>query len=93
MTNPHIGSSFDDFLVEEGIYEEVTAEAVKRVIAWQLEQRRQERGMSKAALAAEMHTSRTQVDRLLDPTNTKVQLDTLQRAAKVLGRRLVVELV
>lgn len=93
MTNPHIGSSFDDFLVEEGIYEEVTAEAVKRVIAWQLEQRRRERGMSKAALAAEMHTSRTQVDRLLDPTNTKVQLDTLQRAARVLGRRLVVELV
>lgn len=92
MTNPHIGSSYDDFLVEEGIYDEVTAEAVKRVIAWQLEQRRRERGMSKAALAAEMHTSRTQVDRLLDPTNTKVQLDSLQRAARVLGRRLVVEL-
>ncbi len=92
MTNPHIGSSFDDFLIEEGIYDEVTAEAVKRVIAWQLEQRRRERGMSKAALAAEMHTSRSQVDRLLDPTNTKVQLDSLQRAARVLGRRLVVEL-
>ncbi len=93
MTHAHIGSSFDDFLIDEGIYDEVTATAVKRVIAWQLEQRRQERGMSKSALAAEMRTSRSQVDRLLDPGNTKVQLDTLQRAARVLGRRLVVELV
>ncbi len=92
MTNPHIGSSFDDFLKEDGIYEEVTALAVKRVLAWQLEQARLAQGLSKSALARQMNTSRTQVERLLDPTNTQVQLDTLQRAAKALGRKLVVEL-
>jgi antitoxin HicB len=93
MNNPHIGSSFDDFLREEGIYEELTADAVKRVLAWQLEQARLAQGISKSALARQMHTSRTQVERLLDPTNTQVQLDTLQRAAKALGRKLVIELV
>lgn len=92
MTNPHIGSSFDDFLKEEGVYEEVTATAVKRVLAWQLEQSRRAQGISKSELARQMQTSRTQVDRLLDPTNTQVQLDTIQRAAKALGRRLVIEL-
>jgi len=93
MANPQIGSSFDDYLAEEGIYEEVTAEAVKRVLAWQIEQARLIQGLSKSALAAQMQTSRTQIDRLLDPHNTHVQLDTLQRAAKVLGRKLKVELV
>jgi antitoxin HicB len=93
MDNPHIGSSFDDFLKDEGIYEEVTADAVKRVLAWQLEQARLAQGISKSALARQMHTSRTQIERLLDPTNTQVQLDTLQRAAKALGRKLVIELV
>jgi antitoxin HicB len=92
MTNSHIGSSFDDFLKEDGIYEEVTAIAVKRVLAWQIEQARLAQGLSKSALARQMNTSRTQVERLLDPTNTQVQLDTLQRAAKALGRKLVVEL-
>jgi hypothetical protein len=93
MTNPHIGSAFDDFLKDEGIYEEVTAAAIKRVIAWQLEQSRVAQGISKSELARQMHTSRTQVDRLLDPTNTQVQLDTLQRAAEALGHRLSIELV
>lgn len=92
MTNPHIGSSFEDFLNEAGIADEVTAEAVKRVLAWQLEQSRLAQGLSKSALARKMGTSRTQVERLLDPTNAQVQLDTLQRAAKALGRRLVIEL-
>ncbi len=92
MVNPHIGSSFDDFLKEDGIYEEVTVTAVKRVLAWQLEQSRLAQGISKSALARQMHTSRTQVERLLDPANTQVQLDTLQRAAKALGRTLVIEL-
>lgn len=92
MVNPHIGSSFDDFLKEEGIYEEVTTTAIKEVLVWQLEQRRLEQGLSKTELARQMQTSRTQVERLLDPTNTKVQLDTLQRAAKVLGRTLTIEL-
>lgn len=93
MANPHIGSSFDDVLREDGMYEEVSAVAVRRVLAWQIEQSRVAQGISKTALARQMHTSRTQIDRLLDPDNTQVQLDTLQRAAKALGRRLVVELV
>jgi hypothetical protein len=93
MANPHIGSSFDEFLKEDGIYEEVTAVAVKRVLAWQLEQARLAQGLSKSELARQMQTSRTQIDRLLDPTNTQVQLDTLQRAAKALGRKLVIDLV
>jgi antitoxin HicB len=92
MTNPQIGSSFDDFLKDEGVYEEVTATAVKRVLAWQLEQSRRAQGISKSELARQMQTSRTQVDRLLDPTNTQVQLDTMQRAAKALGRKLIIEL-
>jgi antitoxin HicB len=93
MANPHIGSSFEDFLSEEGIYEEVSAAAVKQVLAWQLDQSRRAQGLSKSALAKRMQTSRSQVERLLDPTNTQVQLDTLQRAATALERRLVVELV
>ena len=92
MANPHIGSSFDDFLKEDGSYEEVTAAAVKRVLAWQIEQLRKAQGISKSELARQMKTSRTQIERLLDPDNTQVQLDTLQRAAAALGRRLVVEL-
>lgn len=92
MANPHIGSSFEDFLNEEGIYEDVTAAAVKQVLAWQIERVRLAQGLSKSALAKRMHTSRSQVERLLDPSNTQVQLDTLQRAAAVLGRRLVFEL-
>jgi antitoxin HicB len=92
MTNPHIGSSFDDFLNEDGIYDEVAATAVKRVLAWQLEQSRLAQGISKSQLARQIETSRTQIERLLDPSNNQVQLDTLQRAAKALGRRLVVEL-
>ena len=92
MTNPHIGSSFDDFLREEGLYEEVTAAAVKRVLAWQIDQSRREQGISKSELAKRMRTSRTQVERLLDPANTQIQLDTLQRAATAVGRKLVVRL-
>ncbi len=93
MTNPHIGSSFEDFLDEEGIADEIGAAAVKQVLAWQIEQFRQAQGLSKSALAKRMNTSRAQVERLLDPTNTQVQLDTLLRAAVALERRLVVELV
>ncbi len=92
MDNPRIGSSFDDFLKEEDIYEEVTSIAIKQVLAWQLEQRRLEQGLSKAEMARQMNTSRTQIERLLDPSNSRVQLDTLQRAAKVLGRTLTIEL-
>ena len=92
MVSPHIGSSFDEFLKDDGSYEEVTAAAVKRVLAWQIEQLRIAQGISKSELARQMKTSRTQIERLLDPDNTQVQLATLQRAAAALGRRLVVEL-
>ncbi|MDQ3780819.1 MAG: helix-turn-helix domain-containing protein [Chloroflexota bacterium] len=93
MVNPYIGSSFEDFLSEERIYEEVRAAAVKQILAWQIDQYRQAQNLSKSELARRMHTSRSQVERLLDPTNTQVQLDTLLRAAVALERRLIVELV
>ncbi len=91
-TNPHFGSSFDDWLKEQGIYEEVTAHAIKRVLAWQIEQAMKAQKISKAEMARRMHTSRTQLDRLLDPNNDKVQLDTVQRAATAVGRTLKFEL-
>ncbi|HWD60387.1 MAG TPA: helix-turn-helix domain-containing protein [Stellaceae bacterium] len=90
--NPHIGSSFSDFLREEGIYEEVTAHAIKRVLAWQIEQAMKEQGITKVEMAKRMKTSRAQLARLLDPTNDKVQLDTVQRAAAAVGRKLHMEL-
>lgn len=89
-TNPHIGSSFESFLEEEGILEESTA--IKRVLARQIEQAMAAQGLSKAAMARAMHTSRPQLDRLLDPDNPAVTLDTLQRAAAAVGRRLRLEL-
>ncbi len=91
-TNPNIGSSFSDFLQEEGLYEEVTAHAIKRVLAWQIEQAMKTQGLTKVAMAKRMKTSRAQLDRLLDPNNDKVQLDTIQRAAHAVGRRLHLEL-
>ena len=91
--NPHIGSSFEDFLAEEGLLlEECTNAAIKRVIAWQVEQAMQELGLTKAAMAHEMHTSRAALDRLLDPENTSVTLHTLQRAAAVVGKRVQITL-
>jgi antitoxin HicB len=88
-----IGPSFDDFLKEEGIYEEVTARAIKRVIARQLGVLMQHEGLSKTELARRMKTSRTQLDRLLDPDNESVTLGTLARAAHAVGRQLRMELV
>lgn len=90
--NPHIGSSFEDFLDEEGLLEECTNTALKRVIAWQVEQAMQDRGLTKAAMARQMHTSRAALDRLLDPENTSVTLNTLQRAAAVIGKRVHISL-
>jgi hypothetical protein len=90
--NPHIGSSFSDFLKEEGLYEEVTAHAIKRVLAWQLEKAMKDQGITKVEMAKRMKTSRAQLDRLLDPNNDKVQLDTVQRAAVAVGRKLHMEL-
>lgn len=93
MKNPHVGSTFDSFLEENGIQEEVEDLAQKRVIAWQLEQAMNLTGIRKTELARRMGTSRTQLERVFDPTNNKVQLDTLQRAAHALGRTLKLELV
>ncbi len=87
-----IGSSFDDFLKEEGIHDVVTARAIKRVVARSLDRLMKEQGLSKAALADRMRTSRSQLDRLLDPENDSVTLDTLVRAAQAVGRRLHLEL-
>jgi DNA-binding Xre family transcriptional regulator len=89
----HAGSSFDDFLVKDGTYETVTATALKRVVARQLTQAMAERGITKTEMARRLSTSRAQLDRLLDPENPKVQLDTLQRAATTLGRSLQIDLV
>ena len=88
-----IGSSFDDFLKEDGIYAEVAARAIKRVIARQLDALMQDQGLTKAALAKRMQTSRAQLDRLLDPDNESVTLATLTRAAQAVGRQLRMELV
>ncbi len=88
-----IGSSFESFLKEEGSYEETTAVAVKRVLAWQLAQAMAKQKMSKNQMAKAMATSRSQLDRILDPENDRVQLDTLMKAAKVLGRQVRIELV
>ena len=81
-TNPHIGSSFESWLDEEGIREEVTAAAVKQVIAEQLAAEMKRKGITKAAMAEMMNTSRAQVDRLLDPKNKSATLETLMRAVK-----------
>jgi len=88
----HIGSSFDDFLEEEGIRDEVEARALKRVLAWQVEQAMKERRLTKAAMARAMNTSRTQLDRLLDPENDALTLRTLTSAARALGMRLELSL-
>lgn len=91
--NPHIGSSLEDFLQDEGRLEEATTTAIKRVIARMVEQAMQQKGLTKAAMAREMHTSRSQLNRLLDPENPAVTLTTLQRAAVAVGHELRIELV
>lgn len=92
MTNKHIGSSFDDFLKEEGIFEEATTHALKRVLIWQITEAMEAKGLTKTAMARRMNTSRAQLDRLLDPNNEKVQIDTVQRAASAVGRTLHIKL-
>ncbi|MDD3461587.1 MAG: XRE family transcriptional regulator [Mesotoga sp.] len=87
-----LGSSFDSFLEEEGIYEEVTLAAAKRVLAMQIQREMQKQDLSKAAMAHKMHTSRSALDRLLDPDNTSITLQTLDKAAKSLGRKVKISL-
>jgi antitoxin HicB len=91
--NKHLGSNFDDFLAKEGLLAETEAVAIKRVIAFQLEQEMSRSGLTKTELAVRMDTSRSAVDRLLDPHNHAVTLRTLERAAGVLGKRLKLELI
>jgi transcriptional regulator with PAS, ATPase and Fis domain len=88
-----IGSSLDDFLKEEGIYEQVTAAAVKRVIAEQIEEAMEREHVSKTEMAKRMRTSRTSLERLLDPSNGAVTLDTLFKAASAIGRQIRLELL
>jgi antitoxin HicB len=88
----HTGSTFDSFLEEEGVREEVEAVAVKRVISWQLSEAMRKKRKTKQAMAKELNTSRSQLDRLLDPQNIAVSLDTISRAARVLGKRLIIRI-
>ena len=92
MSKKHMGSGIDDFLKEEGIFEEAQAEAVKEVVAWQLAEAMKKKKISKNKMAALLKTSRTQVDRLLDPKND-ITLSSLERAAAIIGRRVMIELV
>ncbi len=92
MARINIGSDFDEFLEKEGLLEEATAVAVKRYIAFQLAEKMSETNLSKAEMARRMETSRSALDRLLDPDNSSVTLQTLQSAVKALGGRLKIEL-
>ncbi|MCF8156481.1 MAG: Fis family transcriptional regulator [Rhodoferax sp.] len=92
MKKQNIGSDFDNFLAEEGMLEEVTAVAVKRVIAWQIEQEMSAQKLTKTAMAKKMRTSRASLNRLLDENDTSVTLTTLAGAAAALGRRIKLEL-
>lgn len=90
--NPHAGSSFDDFLKEDGIYEQVQARALKRALAEQLDDAMQKGKLSKVHMAQRMATSRSQLDRVLDPGNLSIQLDTLIKAAGAVGRTVEIRL-
>ena len=91
--HPHIGSSLQSFLREEGLAAQANAHALKRVLAWQIQQAMKHQKITKTAMAKRMKTSRAHLDRLLDPDNDSVQLDTGQRAAAAVGRSVRIELV
>jgi antitoxin HicB len=92
MKNKHLGSSFDDFLEEEGLRAETEATAIKRVIAYQIEMEMKRAKLTKSAMAEKMRTSRSALDRLLDPANVSITLQTLERAALALGKNLKIKL-
>jgi predicted XRE-type DNA-binding protein len=92
MSNKHKGSSLDDFLRDEGIFEDAQSQAVREVVAWQLAEAMRQKNISKSKMAKLLKTSRTQVDRILDPSND-ITLGSLQRAAAMVGRRLTIALV
>lgn len=89
--NPYSGSNFDDFLTEEGILEEVSARAQKRLLALQIEDIMAASNLTKSEIAAKMNTSRSQLDRLLDPDNTSITVDSLDRLARAVGKQLKIE--
>ena len=86
--NPHIGSNFDDFLNEENLLAEAQAEAIKRVIVWQLENLMEEKKLTQTELAKQLHTSRSGLKRILDEGNTSITLNTLANVAQVVGKKL-----
>lgn len=88
-----IGSNFDDFLKEEGIHEEVQETALLRVFAWKIREAMKAKAITKVEMAKRMNTSRSQLDRLLDPKNDRVELATLARAAEAVGGKLSLDLV
>jgi len=92
MKNKHLGSSFDDFLEEEGLRAETEATAIKRAIAYQIEMEMKKAKLTKSAMAEKMRTSRSALDRLLDPANVSITLQTLERAALALGKNLKIKL-
>ena len=92
MDKKHIGSTFDDFLAEEGLLEQAETVAIKRVLAYQVEELMKEQNLSKTEMSRRMKTSRAALERLLDPGNQSVTLQTLDRAAKALGKRLQISL-
>lgn len=91
--NPHIGSDFDDFLREEGVYDQAEAVAVKRVLAYELERNMQKAQLTKTDMAKRMGTTRAQLDRLLNPENPATTLQTLVKAAGAVGKRVKISLV
>jgi antitoxin HicB len=92
MSKKNMGSSIDDFLKDEGIFEEAQAQAIKEVVAWQLAEAMKKKRISKARMAVLLKTSRAQVDRILNPKKD-ITLSSLQRAAALVGRRVMIELV
>jgi len=92
VAHKNLGGSFNDFLEEEGILEECTQTAIKRVLAWQIEQEMKKKKLSKSAMARKMNTSRSSLDRFLDPVNESVTLHTLKKAAHAVGRTVKIEL-
>ena len=93
MNDKYLGSDFDDFLAEEGLLVEVEATAIKRVIAYQIEQEMNQKGLTKTEMAKKMKTSRSSLDRLLDPENASINLQTITKATSILGKRLKIEFV
>jgi predicted XRE-type DNA-binding protein len=89
----HSGSTFDSFLQEEGLLSAVDAVALKRVLAWQLKNAMKTQGLTKQRMAEQMNTSRSQIDRLLDPEYTGIALDAVSRAAQIVGKRVSIQLV